>query len=127
MYQVRIQRSFCAAHALRLPDGTSEPMHGHNFHVDVRIASQSLDELETVVDFHWLEQAVDPILAPAQNADLNAIAPFAGPDGQLRINPSAERIAWWIGTEVAAVLPGHLTLHSVEVTEAPGCSAIYLP
>ncbi len=127
MYQVRIQRTFCAAHALRLPDGTFEPLHGHNWRVTVTIAAGQLDALETVVDFHWLQKQLDAVLEPACNADLNHLPPFAGPDGALKVNPSAERIAWWIATALMPKLPRHLRLVQSEVTEAPGCSAVYQP
>jgi len=130
MFEITISRVFSAAHAIRLYDGTLEPLHGHNWSVDVTVAAEELDDIEVVMDFHVLEKAVDELLARADNRDLNDIAPFAGGDdgdGEPAVNPTAERVAWWVGTQVAAALPARARLVSVRVGEAPGCTATYRP
>lgn len=123
MFEITVEKVFAASHAIRLPDGSLEPMHGHNWPVRVTVASEALDDIETVMDFHELERLIDGVLEPWHNRHLNDAAPFA--DG--KINPTAERVAWWIGEEVARQLPGNVTLHSAAVGEAPGCTATYLP
>jgi 6-pyruvoyl-tetrahydropterin synthase len=127
MYEISVARVFAAAHAIRLPDGSLEPVHGHNWSVLVTVGSSRLDGIETVMDFHDLEQALDTALAKANNRHLNEVPPFVGPDGRLAVNPTAERVAWWIGQEIAAVLPRRVKLISVAVGEAPGCTAVYRP
>jgi len=128
MFAITVVRQFSAGHAIRLGDGSLEPWHGHNWCVQVTVAAMQLDGIETVMDFHELERIVDAILAPAQNANLNEIAPFAGQNAdQPAINPTAERVAWWIGTETAKRLPGHVTLKEVRIEEAAGCWAVYEP
>lgn len=122
-YQATVQREFCAAHALRLPDGSLEPRHGHNWRVWVTVMRDGLDELETVMDFHQLEAGLDAVLAPWQNADLNEQPTFR--DGGY--NPSAERVGQAIAEALMPTLPAGVTLHSVRVSEAPGCTATIVP
>ncbi|NJL32431.1 MAG: hypothetical protein HC898_12895 [Phycisphaerales bacterium] len=43
------------------------------------------------------------------------------------MNPSAERVSWWIGEVLRDELPKGVKLISVCVTEAPGCRATYRP
>ncbi|MGN6367823.1 MAG: 6-pyruvoyl trahydropterin synthase family protein [Phycisphaerae bacterium] len=127
MFAIEVQSTFSAAHALRLPDGALEPFHGHDFHVTVRIAADELDVLETVADFHDVEAALNAILTPWRNRNLNDLEPFRS-----RVNPSAERIAEQIGKHLSAALiaadkpnPRGLRLLEVRVTEAPNCAAIW--
>lgn len=140
MYEATIEMTFSAAHALRLPDGTLETLHGHDWRVAVTVASGGLDAMDTVMDFHELEKVVEARIGPWRNQNLNAVAPFAaggdgdgpGPDGSaapqgLAINPSAERVAEQIAWAVSGALPEHVWLHDVAVGEAPGCVARYRP
>ena len=121
MYEITVSKTFAAAHAIRLPDGSIEPVHGHNWSVDVTVASRELDGIETVMDFHVLEKTIDGLMARVNNRHLNEVAPFI----DCKVNPTAERVAWWIGTEVARTLPKGVSLVSVRVGEAPGCAATY--
>jgi 6-pyruvoyltetrahydropterin/6-carboxytetrahydropterin synthase len=123
MYEITISKTFAAAHAIRLPDGSLEPVHGHNWPVDVTVAADQLDAIETVMDFHVLEQAIDQLLTRVHNRHLNDVEPFI----KTKVNPTAERVAWWIATEIARSLPAGIRMVSVRVGEAPGCSATYRP
>jgi 6-pyruvoyltetrahydropterin/6-carboxytetrahydropterin synthase len=129
MHLIEVAVTFAAAHALRLPaamGGGLEPVHGHNFHLTVQLASDALDALETVVDFHDIERLLAGIVGPWTNRHLNEIEPFAS-----RVNPSAERIAEEVGRRLtAAVGDGRgrgLRVTEVRLTEAPGCLAIWRP
>lgn len=127
MYQIQVDKVFSASHAIRLPDGSLEPLHGHNWPVSVVVQSQELDEIETVMDFHILEGWLDRLLVTVHNRHLNDVSPFADEQGKLVVNPSAERVAWWIGSEISIRLPDHVQLVRVCVGEAAGCTAIYYP
>ncbi|MBN4061167.1 6-carboxytetrahydropterin synthase [bacterium AH-315-I18] len=127
MYQIQVDKVFAASHAIRLPSGELEPLHGHNWPVSVTVQAAELDEIDTVMDFHILEDWLDTLLASVHNRHLNDVPPFADEQGNLCVNPSAERVAWWIGSEIASRLPAHITLVRVSIGEAPGCTAIYLP
>lgn len=122
MYEITIERVFSAAHALRLPDGSIEPMHGHNWQVQVTVSAAQLDAMETVMDFHILEQSLDQIMARVHNRNLNDIEPFVE-----TFNPSAERVAEWIGKEILIGLPDGVSLESVQIEEAAGCFATWRP
>lgn len=127
MYQIQVDKIFAASHAIRLPDGELEPLHGHNWSVSVTVQAAELDAIDTVMDFHILASWLDALLATVHNRHLNDVPPFADEQGGLQVNPSAERVAWWIGSQIAGRLPDHVRLVSVSIGESPGCTAIYLP
>lgn len=127
MFEITIERQFSAAHAIRLYDGSLEPVHGHNWSVRVTVGRDELDEIEVVTDFHDLENQLNALITRADNNNLNAITPFCDGAGGLAVNPTAERVAWWIGAQVAKHLANKVRLVSVEVGEAPGCTATYRP
>ena len=129
-YEVTVEAVFSAAHALRLPDGSLEPLHGHDWQVAVTVASDGLDAMDTVMDFHQLEASLQAVIGPWHNRCLNEVEPFGvelDGDLDLVVNPSAERVAERIGLAVAADLPEAVHLASVSVGEAPGCTARYRP
>lgn len=118
MYELTVEREFCAAHAIRIA-GEREPVHGHTWHVALTVAGERLDHDELLCDFHALEAELDRILAPFRNADLNATPPFD------RVNPTAEAVARHVGTAFA--LPPGLRVIEASVVEAPGCTARWRP
>ena len=106
-----------------------ETLHGHNFHVTVRVTCQKLDGAQTVADFREMEGLLEQVLGPWQNQNLNQVDPFRG-----RVNPSAERLAEQIGLRMQGLLEGladnpvdarGLRVAEVRLTEAPGCVAIW--
>ena len=127
MFEASVTRMFSAAHAIRLPDGSLEPLHGHDWSVVVTVTTEQLDAIETVMDFHKLEQIVDQNLTTVHNRNLNEVPPFADDRGNLAINPTAERVAAWLANQVQTHLPPDIKLVSVRIGEAPGCYATYRP
>ncbi len=127
MFEITIRREFSAAHAIRLYDGSLEPVHGHNWSVAVTIAADELDPIEVVADFHPLEKHLDALIVTAHNRHLNELSPFADGKGGLAMNPTAERVAWWIGQHMLDAIPAHAHLVTVTVGEAPGCTATWRP
>lgn len=132
MFAIRVRSVFSAAHALVI-NGQREPLHGHDWHVTLTIEGPVLDADELLWDFHAAEQDLTSIVTPFKNQNLNEVAPFS------QTNPSAEAVAHHIGVKFAAMLQTRLArypkslwadglrLASVEVTEAPGCSAMWRP
>jgi 6-pyruvoyltetrahydropterin/6-carboxytetrahydropterin synthase len=122
-FEICTTRRFSAAHTLRLPDGTYEPMHGHNWIVQVTVAADRLDGMGTVMDFHVLEAEVDKILQPMHNRSLNDLTDMAD------LNPSAENVAFHFARRlgVAGVLPAGVRLLSVQVHETDDNYAVYRP
>ncbi|MCP3905503.1 MAG: 6-carboxytetrahydropterin synthase [Planctomycetes bacterium] len=124
-YELSVDREFCAAHALVIA-GQREPVHGHNWHVTLVVAGDALDGDGLLCDFHLLERELDDVLAPLDNADLNATPPFD------EVNPTAEHVARHIAEQMRRRLAAcgetsHVHVVSASVTEAPGCRATYRP
>lgn len=125
-FQIQVSHEFCAAHSITLM-GTQEPTHGHNFKVTATIAGtspeNSLDSEGLLCDFHLVETTLIQICQPFTNNNLNDTPPFN------QFNPTAENIARFIADELAKKLDSTLAprakVHSVSITEAPGCLAIY--
>jgi len=118
-YTATVSRVFSAAHAIRMPDGTVEPLHGHNWDVRVTVARPELDGTGFVVDFHELEASLDAVLKPLHNRNLNDVAEMAD------LNPTAENVVRHIVRSLR--IPTGVSLDRVEVSEAPGCVAAYRP
>jgi 6-pyruvoyltetrahydropterin/6-carboxytetrahydropterin synthase len=119
-FEISTTRAFSAAHALRLYDGSLEPLHGHNWRVRVTVSSEDLDPIGVVMDFHELERLVDAIISPWHNRNLNECPPFSR-----GLNPSAENVALHIGRGIS--LPAAVRLTRVEVWETDTNRATYLP
>jgi 6-pyruvoyltetrahydropterin/6-carboxytetrahydropterin synthase len=124
-FEIRVQRTFAASHAIRLHDGSVEKPHTHDWQLTVTIAAARLDALGMVMDFHQLESLVDDALSPVRDGDFNATDDFGTEPGQR--NPTAEQIAVWLGRRIAAALPADVTLACVQLVEAPGCQAVWWP
>jgi 6-pyruvoyltetrahydropterin/6-carboxytetrahydropterin synthase len=122
MYELTVEREFCAAHAITIA-GEREAVHGHNWRVRVVVAGPALDADGLLCDFHDVERRLDEVLAPFRNQDLNRTAPFD------RLNPTAEHVARHLAAQLterlAPCLPAGTAVASVSVTEAPGCSATF--
>ena len=124
MYEIAVTRTFVAEHAVGLYGGLVEASHRHDWSVEVAVGAERPDEIGVVMDFHLLQEQVDRLLADVEGRSFNDVPPFAGKRG---VNPTAERIASWLGDHVARSLPPHVRLVSVTVGEAPGCAATYRP
>jgi 6-pyruvoyltetrahydropterin/6-carboxytetrahydropterin synthase len=120
MYTVRVQAGFAAAHFLAHYHGKCERLHGHNYRVRVTVAGSSLDDGGMLVDFGVLKGALKEILAEFDHSNLNDHPAFA--DG----NPSAERIAAFVGGRMTAAIPG-AAISFVEVFETDTNRATWSP
>lgn len=120
MYTVRVQADFAAAHFLAHYHGKCERLHGHNYRVRVTAAGRSLDAGGMLVDFGVLKGALNGVLAELDHASLNDHPAFA--DG----NPSAERIAAFVGSRMTAAVP-EARVSLVEVFETDANRATWSP
>jgi 6-pyruvoyltetrahydropterin/6-carboxytetrahydropterin synthase len=118
-FEIRTVRTFSAAHQLRLYDGSIEPLHGHNWRVEVAVSAAQLDAIGVVMDFHELERLLDEIISPMHNRHLNELPAFA------KLNPSAENVALHIAMSLH--LPDGIRLQRVQVWETPENAAVYRP
>src|SRR5271163_1986116 len=94
MFEVSVDQTFAAGHALRNYKGKCENVHGHNFRVQVVIEGERLDETGLLVDFLDVKDAMRNIIGRLDHVFLNDIPPF---DVK---NPSAENIAEYFHQEM---------------------------
>lgn len=122
MYQVSVDYSFAAGHALRGYKGKCENVHGHNYKVRVTIGGEKLDATGLLVDFVDLRGQLRKLVDRLDHQFLNDLPPFD------QLNPSAENIARYFSEELAHGLPNpDLRIHSVTVWETELTSATYFP
>jgi 6-pyruvoyltetrahydropterin/6-carboxytetrahydropterin synthase len=124
MFEVSVEQTFAAGHALRNYKGRCENVHGHNFRVRVTIEGERLDDTGLLVDFLDVKKSMGDIIARLDHVFLNDIPPF---DVK---NPSAENIAEYFHEELSRTLaanPVPVQLREVRVWETDIQSAAYRP
>jgi len=121
MFEVTVEQTFAAGHALRNYKGKCENVHGHNFRVQVVIEGEKLDEAGLLVDFIDVKAAMRTIIERLDHVFLNDISPF---DVK---NPSAENIAEYFYSEMTKSLKTPVPVHvrEVKVWETDIQSATY--
>lgn len=88
-FVVCVESRFEAAHNLREYYGAPEPLHGHSWKVEVKIASTELDHESISVDYVRMKKALDALSKKLDYTYINEVPPFD------KINPSSENIAKW--------------------------------
>ncbi len=123
MFEVTIEETFAAGHALRNYRGKCENVHGHNYRCEVTLQGERLDAIGLLVDFVELKKAVHEVLDRMDHQWLNDFPPFD------TINPSAENMAKYIYDEVSAGLrtKDGVRVGSVKLWETDTSSATYRP
>ena len=122
MFEVSVEQTFAAGHALRNYKGACENVHGHNFKVRVTIEGARLDDTGMLVDFLDVKQSMREVIARLDHVFLNDIPPF---DVK---NPSAENIAEYFYEELnrrLAANPAPVQIREVRVWETDIQSAAY--
>jgi 6-pyruvoyltetrahydropterin/6-carboxytetrahydropterin synthase len=120
MYEATVRRSFSAAHSLRDIGGKCEKLHGHNFIVEISVASRTLNSEGLVIDFRTVKNWADQAIGELDHYYLNDLPAFSGK------NPSAENIAHYLFTyveEKATVQDIHVT--RVTVWESENAKVTY--
>lgn len=121
-YEVSVEQSFRADHAIRLDDGSLERSHKHLWKVTATFRSERLDEsMGVVVDFVDIRRALESVAAELDGSNLNELEALSGR------SPSAERVAEYIAGRLGERLARTHAPYRVMVTEAPGCFAAYYP
>jgi 6-pyruvoyltetrahydropterin/6-carboxytetrahydropterin synthase len=109
MFEVTVEQTFAAGHALRNYKGKCENVHGHNFRVQVTIEGEKLDDTGMLVDFIDVKAAMRGIIERLDHVFLNDIKPF---DVK---NPSAENIAEYFFSELGTRLKPSVPVRVREV------------
>ena len=124
MFEVTVERTFAAGHALREYHGKCENVHGHNYRVEVTVEGNEVDSTGLLVDFADLKTQLDRVIVYLDHRFINDLAPFD------EINPSAENIARYFFEEIERGLTAGGTcpaskLARVKVWETDTSSAVY--
>jgi len=120
MYEILIKSDFCGAHNLKGYRGKCEALHGHNWRIEARFESDSLDDIGMVVDFKVLKTKLKNVLKKLDHAYLNKLIEFK------KQNPSAENIARYIYTRLRnSIKQKDFFIKSVSVWESDTSCATY--
>jgi 6-pyruvoyltetrahydropterin/6-carboxytetrahydropterin synthase len=113
MFVIAKQYEFSASHQLhQLPDGHKcRRLHGHNYTVEIQLASPQLDDRSFVVDFAELTPVGDWLKERFDHQHLNDV---------LEVEPSSERLAEVIYVWCSSNLDPKFAdvLHAVRVSES---------
>jgi 6-pyruvoyltetrahydropterin/6-carboxytetrahydropterin synthase len=120
MFEVFVEHTFAAGHALRNYHGKCENVHGHNYRVQVSVEGPQLDDAGLLVDFAELKKVLRQTSEYFDHQFINDLKPFD------QLNPSAENLAKYFCEEIQNGLKGS-RVSSVRVWETETSSAIYRP
>ncbi len=123
MFEVTVEDSFAAGHALRGYRGKCENPHGHNYKVQITLAGEALDGIGLLFDFKDLKQILGELIDRLDHQFLNDIEPFR------ELNPSAENMAKYFYQEAGARLQqatnGRVRVKQVKIWETDTTTATY--
>jgi 6-pyruvoyltetrahydropterin/6-carboxytetrahydropterin synthase len=123
MFEVTIEETFAAGHALRNYRGKCENVHGHNYRCQVTLEGAQLDSIGLLVDFVELKRVVHGVLDRMDHQWLNDFPPFT------ELNPSAENMAKYIYEQIVEGLKTNhgVRVQAVKLWETDTASATYRP
>ncbi len=124
MYQVSVEETFSAGHALRGYRGKCENPHGHKSRVGVNLEGAQLDGIGLLVDFTRLKQVIREIMGKLDHQFMNDLEPFK------TVNPSAENVAKYFYDEATRALkdlPPGARITDVVLWETDTSRAVYRP
>ena len=123
MFEVSVEDTFAAGHALRGYRGKCENPHGHNYKIRITLSGEELDNIGLLYDFKDLKAAMGEVVDRLDHQYLNDIAPFT------ELNPSAENMARYFYQECTARLKskteGRVRVKEVRVWETDTSIATY--
>jgi 6-pyruvoyltetrahydropterin/6-carboxytetrahydropterin synthase len=123
MFEVTIEQTFAAGHALRNYHGKCENVHGHNYRCQLTLAGEELDQTGLLMDFVELKRVLQSVIDRLDHQWLNDYPPFDV------LNPSAENIAKYIYDEVRQGIraSADVRIEAVKLWETDTSSATYRP
>jgi 6-pyruvoyltetrahydropterin/6-carboxytetrahydropterin synthase len=123
MFEVSVEQTFAAGHALRNYHGKCENVHGHNYKVRITVTGEELDSTGLLVDFVDVKRLMGGAIEYLDHRFINDLPPFDV------INPSAENIAKYFYDRVSGGLNGGgaVRVSKVKVWETETSSAVYKP
>jgi len=120
MFEVSVEYTFAAGHALRGYKGKCENVHGHNYKVQVTVAGEQLDATGLLMDFVEVKKNIRELVERLDHRFLNDVPPFDV------LNPSAENLAKYFYDELDPhVTDRGLKVHAVKIWETDTTAATY--
>ncbi len=120
MFVLKIVTDFAAAHSLRNYPGDCARLHGHNWQVEVLVASEVLDENGIAIDFREIKKQTKVVIKRLDHQYLNEIPPFD------TLNPTAEHLAKYLHEEVGILINNsNVAVKEVIIWETPRASVSY--
>jgi 6-pyruvoyltetrahydropterin/6-carboxytetrahydropterin synthase len=123
MFEVTVEETFAAGHALRNYHGKCENVHGHNYRVEITLRGPQLDSIGLLVDFVHVKKLIQAVLDRLDHQYLNDLEPFA------ELNPSAENLARYFYEEINRGMEAGAPVQvgQVRIWETDTTSATYRP
>src|SRR5208282_340159 len=100
MFEISVEETFAAGHALRGYKGKCENPHGHNYRLRITLRGPELDSTGLLYDFVHLKQVMHAVIEGVDHKFLNDQPPFDV------LNPSAENIAKYFYDELVRQMRG---------------------
>jgi 6-pyruvoyltetrahydropterin/6-carboxytetrahydropterin synthase len=124
VFEVSVEETFAAGHALRGYRGKCENPHGHNYRLRITLRGPQLDPTGLLYDFVHLKQVIHTVVESVDHKFLNDQPPFDV------LNPSAENIAKYLYDEISRQMRGPqngASIVRVDVWETDTSRASYWP
>lgn len=120
MYTLSVESHFDAAHYLRGYNGPCAQLHGHCWHLVVRIRAEELDGVGIAVDFKRIKEVLKQATCELDHTCLNNHEYFQD------LNPTAENLAKFLFDELSSkVADLGASVVEVEVWESEHCCVSY--
>jgi len=123
VFEVSVEHTFSAAHALRDYRGKCERVHGHNYRVRVTVEGAELARNGLLIDFVDLRRLLHEVVEPFDHRVLIEIPPFDS------VNPTAEEMARYfyevLRERLGALCDSRVRLKEVQVWETDTAVAVY--
>lgn len=124
MFEISVEETFAAGHALRGYRGKCENPHGHNYRLRITLRGPGLDQTGLLYDFVHLKKVMQEVIDGVDHKFLNDQPPFD------TINPSAENMARYFFEEIARRMHANgngAAVWRVDVWETDTTRASYWP
>jgi 6-pyruvoyltetrahydropterin/6-carboxytetrahydropterin synthase len=100
MFEVSVEYTFAAGHALRHYRGKCENVHGHNYRIQLTVEGERLNSIGLLIDFVAVKKDLRAVADRLDHQFINDLEPFTV------LNPSAENMAKYFFDELSPKIQG---------------------